>query len=512
MAEHELDRIESFEKQLRANPPAVIRKHTDRLEAFLLSIETEQTYSWEYIYFKVTGFRPVGEALAQYKGEEIRPQLQKLLDRLSECAPALASEVPEKLHTLKDLSERLDVSLKTLYRWRRNRGLVSRKYQFDDGRIRTAVRQEALDRFLRENESLILHSSQFARLNSDEAEKMREMGKRLMARGYSLTAAAHRIAGDTGRAVETVRMSLKSMQEEENDQVPRGRGLSGEIRDRIYTEYNEGQTAATLSRRYGRSRSSIYRIINEMRARELLWKTKTMLPTVVEDCFDDNGAEEALVERLGVSGYAGEDVFRFYNYLKYKIGLLGESVDLARYVRSGLLDDIECCLAGVHVLRAHLLAEHMPLIFAVAAQHSGSVVGMNRLFREGCECFLQSIDEYNYRRMGGFASFVRLRLMKNYARTVPEEHYNGMASKSDGKRISPGFSYEDRLVVLREGIERIRRAQGGVSEGAISAARRRFTLPEVPCKKAVFTLGRQLKLSEDDIKRAYRHSANSTSP
>ena len=75
------------------------------------------------------------------------------------------------------------------------------------------------------------------------------------------------------RSTETVRLTLKSYDREKPDRaifptsVP---PLDDDAKAQIYRRFCMGVSAEVLARQYGRTRSSIYRVLNEMRARRIL--------------------------------------------------------------------------------------------------------------------------------------------------------------------------------------------------------------------------------------------------
>ena len=84
---------------------------------------------------------------------------------------------------------------------------------------------------------------------------------------------ARRIARKMSRTRETVRLILKSYDRENPDRaifptsVP---PLDDDAKAQIYRRFRMGVSAEVLARHDGRTRSSIYRVLNEMRARRIL--------------------------------------------------------------------------------------------------------------------------------------------------------------------------------------------------------------------------------------------------
>ncbi len=75
------------------------------------------------------------------------------------------------------------------------------------------------------------------------------------------------------RSVETIRYTLKQFEQDHPDLAifPSSTGpLSDETKQKIYEQYRRDVSADELAKRYCRTKTSIYRIINEMRANRIL--------------------------------------------------------------------------------------------------------------------------------------------------------------------------------------------------------------------------------------------------
>src|SRR5437016_12248866 len=87
-----------------------------------------------------------------------------------------------------------------------------------------------------------------------------------------------------GRSVETIRYTLKQFDQEHPDLAifPNNTGpLSEEAKKKIYQQYRRGAPVETLAKRYSRTKTSIYRIINEMRARRIIELPLDFIPNQV---------------------------------------------------------------------------------------------------------------------------------------------------------------------------------------------------------------------------------------
>ncbi|MBS3761885.1 MAG: helix-turn-helix domain-containing protein [Planctomycetes bacterium] len=486
-------RISSLQKEILLSPGEVRRKCADRLEAFLESMDTDAEYAFEFIYYRITGFRSDELPVESWSGREIRPHLLRMLNRISDSAPTAAEDVPEKLLTVEEIASRYDVSKRTVYRWRQ-RGLISRKYRFSDGRVRTAVRESALLDFVEKRQDEIEQSSQFARLDAEERDKIVGMARNFAGEsGISMTAAARQIARDLGRATETVRQVLHKYQEDNPEAAffqSRKEPLSQSEKERILNSYRKGQSVERLAERFCRSRSSIYRIINETRAQELLESTGVSEGYIDEDLFGVENAEEKIVDEARKNGLNAR--FRLYNYLKFSFRKLKGKIDTNRYVPSGLLDKIQIRRDAILALRSELATGQLATVVIVARQHSGPLAPLADLLAEGYRCMLDAADEFDYRSGKEFGPFGRIRLLKMFARTVPQQNFNS--------RVAADSSTGQRPKTPREMLEPLAETMVSTRPLLSAAAKERLTadfgvsltrLPEV-----LIEVARQLDLSE----------------
>ncbi len=82
-----------------------------------------------------------------------------------------------------------------------------------------------------------------------------------------------RLARTTGRSVETIRYTLKQFDQDHPELAifPDNTGpLREETKRKIYQQYRRGEAVESLAKRFCRTKTSIYRVIGEMRARRIL--------------------------------------------------------------------------------------------------------------------------------------------------------------------------------------------------------------------------------------------------
>jgi hypothetical protein len=444
MAEFRFERMQDLLRQLLVSPPEVREGNADRLEGLLLQFDAERVYPYEFLYFRITGFRLNEDILDTFPGAEVLADLMRILKELSDTVPRNILDVDEEVLTLADVADRCSVSVRTVRRWR-EKGLVARSYYFPDGRLKAGVRASALDRFVQVNRESVESSRRFSRLSNEEEARALDIAKALaVSEEVTLTSAAARIAADLGRAVETVRQVLLRHDEEHPDEAvfgPPSGPIGAADRRRIAEEHRRGRPIEQLCAEFGRSRASIYRILNQERAAELQTEE---LDYFEEPAFEEPEAEQAilgapldaLLRRLqdaAASDQPGDEgtpfewrrspltreeetaLFRAYNFARWQADRIRGSLNPKRYVATGDLNRIEELLGTARTIREVLLAIHTPLAVHIAAEQSKAGGDPERLAAAGMSRLGVLVDSFDYGGRARFPSYANLELLKWFA-------------------------------------------------------------------------------------------------
>src|SRR5207247_9494172 len=120
------------------------------------------------------------------------------INALARSTPAVPIEtVTEPVLTLEQISKRLNVSTKTISRWR-ERGVVGRRVLYN-GRSQVGYLQSLVDRFVAANQERVERSSRFSQLSEGEKTEIVRRAQRLArVGGGSLTEVSRRIARRLG--------------------------------------------------------------------------------------------------------------------------------------------------------------------------------------------------------------------------------------------------------------------------------------------------------------------------
>jgi Mor family transcriptional regulator len=402
--------------QLRFAPAKQRLKQLEGAEKLLSAIDRDKEYPFEFISFKITGHRPKGTAGEDLiKGGELADDLPIFISKLSGQLDLAASEQGQKVYTTEELAKRLGVSTKTLSRWRKG-GLVARKFVFDDGRKRLGFLQSSVDKFLAANPNLAGRAKNFKRLTKREkwliVRRAKALANKTRISRYKII---EQIADKTGRGHETIRYVLMDYEKSHPDRPifsKPGGAISPAGAGELYKLFKQGHDVRELTERFNRSKSSIYRIINARRAKELLAKKIEFISS--GEFFEEDAGEKILAEPIsGGPPVSDSDIesfeladdslpvylqslknmpalnrerevglFRRYNYLKYLAHKGRAEINLSR-VSSRLLEKIENYLAEAEAIKKMIIEANLRLVVGIASKHTTSGANLPDLISEG---------------------------------------------------------------------------------------------------------------------------------
>ncbi|MFM7071533.1 MAG: helix-turn-helix domain-containing protein [Planctomycetota bacterium] len=255
------------DQQVRFAPRHKKMDQLNRAERLIAEIDGSREYTYEYLCYRITDFRPPASWNSAVSGADLKHDLRLFVEDVSESANLKAEEVGEPVHTVHELSKMFNVSVKTIQRWR-DQGLVSRRFLFN-GRRRVGFLRSSVERFVARNKRRVERGERFSQMSGEEREKLIERARRLAAAGGCPSEVARKLARQSGRSVETVRYTLWQFDHEHPDLAlfpERKTWLTPEQRERLYERFTAGESVEKLAGELNRTRSSVYRVVNEMRA------------------------------------------------------------------------------------------------------------------------------------------------------------------------------------------------------------------------------------------------------
>ncbi len=447
------------EQQVRFAPPARRLEQVARAERLLAEIDETRQYPYQYVCYRLTEFRPDSYPDLRILGADLAHDLRQMIEWMT---PVEA--LPEPVLTLEELSKRFNVSTKTIRRWR-ERGLMGLRV-VTNGRVQVAFLPSAVDKFLASNRDRVERGSRFSQLSEQERDEILRRARRLSrVSGGSLMEVSRRIARRMRRSVEAIRYTIKNFDREHPDQAlfPSVNGpLDAATKQIIYSSYRRGIAVDTLAKRFGRTRTSMYRVINEVRAQRLL---EQPLDYIYHPSFDDPSKEaEILAAMPDADAYEArrremkvpkdvppelaplyevpllnkeqeQHLFRKMNYLKHRASrlrnqLCKEEVDGTptnevdpTKVRIQDLRLIEDFQHQANEVKDQLINANMRLVVNIAKRHSGQADNFFELLSDGNMSLIRAVEKFDFGRGFKFSTYASWAIMKNFARSIPDEKH-----------------------------------------------------------------------------------------
>ncbi len=438
------------EQQARFAPRERRLEQIDRAEQLLGEIDTGRRYPYEYLCYRITGFRPDGAPDLVLDGDDIRHDLRMFVEDLSATVGQKAEHAAEPVLTVNAVSLRFQVSTRTVARWRRQ-GLVARRFIID-GRTKVGFLESSLTRFVTTHREQVDRGTRFRQLTDAERDEIVRRARRMAQIDQAgLVQIARRIARKMERSTETVRSTLKAYDLENPDRAifpPSLAPLDEAAKGQIYRLYRRGVSADVLAGQFGKTRSSIYRVVNEMRALRILGVKLEYMP---HESFDDAKAAATILGPMpeppggkaprrakapkGLPPYLSSlyevpllgreqemHLFRKMNYLKHQANKSREQVDPCR-AKTADLDVIERLQEESLAVKNQIIRANLRLVVSIAKRHVGPTNNFFELVSDGNMSLIRAVEKFDFSRGNKFSTYASWAIMKNFARTIPEENY-----------------------------------------------------------------------------------------
>lgn len=241
-------------------------------------IDASGAFPEDWVIFKITGFRPDIEEPASLVGEALLADLPALVERLSDGAAYSAAELAEESLSPAEVCRRWRISRRTLERYRRF-GLAARRARSARGKPVIRFMRAQVEAFERREAARLSRGEpsgvrrRVRRVGAEERAVMYDAAARLAKEDRaSLSRVSAALARERGRSLTTVRRAVLKQDRQsakEGRAFPERAGVGDGERRAIIEAHRRGEEPGALAARFGRSRASIHRIVNEARAAAL---------------------------------------------------------------------------------------------------------------------------------------------------------------------------------------------------------------------------------------------------
>ncbi len=473
------------DQQVRFAPREKKLEQVNRTEQLVLELDPDKNYTYEYLFFRITGLRPGTGGNEVISGDDALNDLRLFVEDVSDAANVRIEDVPEPVRTVEQLGKMFNVSTKTISRWRQQ-GLISRRFLFD-GRKRVGFLQSSVDRFVATNREKVERGTQFSQLTEQEREEIIMRARRLARAGGCPSDITSRIAHQMNRSVETIRYTLKEFDRKHKELAifPNRTGpLADQAKIDIYRDFRFGKSVDTIAKRYCRTKASIYRIINEVRAKQIMELPLDYIPNPV---FSKQRSEAEIMGPMpstdtpfrkvkvpaGLPPYLAslydvpllnreqeQHLFRQFNFLKHKAAKLRERLDPAK-AKSSEMDEIEQLYDQVLKVKNTIVRANLRLVVSIAKRHVTPADNFFELVSDGNMSLIRAAEKFDYARGNKFSTYASWAIMKNFARTIPGEYKYRDRFRTSQEEMFSAQEDDGANPFLMESQQQMREAQIG---------------------------------------------------
>jgi RNA polymerase primary sigma factor/RNA polymerase sigma factor len=471
------------DQQIRFAPRPKKLQQVEAAERLIGEVDPDKTYPYEYVCFRITGFRPEGSPPAKIQGTDLLHDLRLFVEDLSDSADMAADNIGEQVLTVEELAKQFNVSTKTISRWR-ELGLVSRRLVFD-GRKRVGFLRSSVDRFVKNNHERVARGARFSQLTDEQRQDIIDRARRLASAGGGQSEISRRLAKRAGRSVETIRSTIRQF-DEQHPEMAIFPDVTGPLTDaqktRIYQAFKRGMSVDKLMKQFGRTKTTIYRVINEVRAQRI---RELPLDFIPNPRFNRKGAEKAILGLLpesetpakrarrpsGLPPYLASlyemplltreqeaHLFRKYNYLKYRASKLRDELDLVQ-PKSSLMDEIEDLHQQAVATKNEIARANLRLVVSIAKRHVTPDQNFFELVSDGNMSLLRAIEKFDFARGNKFSTYASWAIMKNFARTIPGEFKHRDRFRTSQDELFAATQEHRGNPLVEEGAQQTREAQ-----------------------------------------------------
>ncbi len=450
---------ELTEQQTRFTPAVRRQSQIANAQKLLSEIEPGKEYPYQYVCFRVTEYRSDTYQDLRIGGDDLRHDLSQFIRCVERSVPPQPIEqTVEPMLTLDEVSKKFNVSTKTISRWR-VKGLSARRVKVN-GRSQLGFPTVAVEKFVVEHRVLVEKGARFSHLTDGEKEGILQLARELRDSGETLTEASKKIATQLSRSPEAVRYTIKNFDRRhpEGALYPHATGPLSEVaKQEIYLAKRQheidlknakptGDTVNLIAKRFGRARSSMYRVVNEVRAKELV---RQPVDYIYNADFDDPTREAEMLaampgradfeaKRVGktipkdvpphmahlyewplLTKEQEQHVFRKMNFLKHKLYQLQDAIDPTQ-AKVKDLARIEELKTGIRECRDTLINCNQRLVYAQAKQKLAIGEHIDDLVSDGNLSLMRAVEKFDYGRGFKFSTYATWAIMKNFARSIPD--------------------------------------------------------------------------------------------
>jgi RNA polymerase sigma factor (sigma-70 family) len=539
--------IGQLARELRLSPMRLRIQQLAGISHLLEILEPAKEYPYSFVCFHITTYRPRRSEDSALGGKTLIEDLVALLDHLTETHPLPSEAAQGRLYDSEALASRLRVSTKTISRWR-SRGLAGCWYVFDGSKPRLAFDGRSVQRFIARNAELVRRGSMFQLMGEEEKEHIIERARELAAsQKMTMHIVTQQIASETGRAVETIRYTLRRYDAEHPDEaVFDGREEARELDEAtlIHDASAAGDSVKDLAARFNRKEPEIRRLITQGRCGKLVADpipyiynaifeapdaTRQLSAAPVSSAGDEENAEETLrrlpadlppyLKELYRTPLLGREeeafLFRKMNYALHGAEMVRQQLSLMLPVTASnhtgiaaMIVRFDQHLAAAQEVKHRIIQANLRLVVSIAKKHMFGHPSANlfELVSDGNIALMRAVEKFDFARGFRFSTYGSWAIMRGFARSIPDElAHNGKFQTGHDELLDSTRDESENAPLTQDDQESVRgmlRASMSVlDERERAIVLRHFGIEREGQACTLDEIGRDLGLSKERIRQ-----------
>ena len=449
MARFRLDSIAGLARQMSFTPHDTLALQLSAAEELLHGLDPGKAYPLDFVIYRITGYHPKRVSDDLLTGLALQHDLGLLIERVSGSLGLSTAKLSEPVLDIDDLTERCNVTSKTIQRWRR-RGLPARRILFPDGKRRVGFLLSSVERFFAAHRDQVSRQTNVSLVGDPERETILRKARILAGPcGCCAAEVSRRIARKLDRSPLTVLHTIRKHDQEHPRQAilqVADAPVGDEDRARILRAYRHGASIKSLAKKHGRGRAAIYRVIMDERIARL---NRRKIKFVDDPLYHQPNAavaveEIAAQEELGNSAGREElraprdlpaylqDLYRTplltapreralflkFNFHKFQFVQARRKLE-PQFAKARDLSELEKLLRRVVEAKNAIVAANLRLVVSVARKHLRPGLNLMELVSDGNLTLMRAVESFDLHKGYRFSTYATFGLMKGFARSVP---------------------------------------------------------------------------------------------
>ena len=541
MAKFRIDTLDDLARQLTFSPHEARVAQIAAAEDLLHTLQANKAYPIDFVIFRITGYHPKHEEPILLPGAALQHDLGQLIEAVSDSLNLTAASLAEPVLSIDDVTEKFNVTSKTIQRWRR-KGLPARRLIFADGKRRVGFLLSSVERFVALHENHVAAAAdapaEFAQVADGELTAILHRARRLLAeRSCSVREITRRIARKVNRSPLTILHVIRKFDREHPEQAifPHAANPVSEKQKAFILRRHEGGTGIRrIANRLGRTVGDVYRVLLEAQTQRLKERKVRFIDDALyhqadaREVIDSIVAQEEITAGTSVEeGRVPRDLppylqalyrtplltpareralFLKFNYCKYQFVSARRRLD-PELIRHRDLDELQRRLDEATGVKNEIVQANLRLVVSVARKHLRPGMSLMELISEGNITLMRAVEGYDFHRGHRFSTYATLALMKGFARSVPQMLSASRKSSGDVEILTQVA--DRRATPAAESIVRrdeVRHLLSRLSDRERAVLSAHFGLDSEPAAESYDQLAQRLGLTKQRVRQIH-HAA-----